>query len=95
MGGSVTDLSKYRLEKAKEDLETARANFSEKSYRASQDVPSIDTKKLRLKQRRIIRAESGPARARYSLARDSSRLSPSYPAIKQAPFSMYNFFSSR
>ncbi len=35
MDGSVTDLSKYRLEKAKEDLETARANFSEKSYRAS------------------------------------------------------------
>lgn len=35
MGGSVTDLSKYRLEKAKEDLETARANFSEESYRAS------------------------------------------------------------
>lgn len=35
MDGSVIDLSKYRLEKAKEDLETARMNFSEKSYRAS------------------------------------------------------------
>lgn len=35
MDGSVTDLSKYRLDKAKEDLATAKANFAVKSYRAS------------------------------------------------------------
>lgn len=35
MDGSVTDLSKYRLAKAKEDLQTAKDNFVEKSYRAS------------------------------------------------------------
>lgn len=35
MDGSMIDLSKYRLEKAKEDLRTAKANFSENSYRAS------------------------------------------------------------
>lgn len=35
MDGSMIDLSRYRLEKAKEDLKTAKANFSEKSYRAS------------------------------------------------------------
>lgn len=35
MDGSITDLSRYRLEKAKEDLRTAKANFAEKSYRAS------------------------------------------------------------
>ena len=35
MDGSVADLSKYRLEKAKEDLKTARDNYCEGSYRAS------------------------------------------------------------
>jgi uncharacterized protein (UPF0332 family) len=35
MGGSVADLSRYRLERAKEDLKTARDNFNEGSYRAS------------------------------------------------------------
>ena len=35
MDGSVKDLSKYRMEKAKEDLITARRNFEDGSYRAS------------------------------------------------------------
>ena len=35
MDGSVIDLSKYRLERAKEDLETAKSNLADKSYRAS------------------------------------------------------------
>lgn len=35
MDGSVIDLSRYRLAKAKEDLQTAKDNFEEKSYRAS------------------------------------------------------------
>ena len=35
MDGSLTDLSKYRLARAKEDLQTAESNFQEKSYRAS------------------------------------------------------------
>ncbi len=35
MDGSVTDLSKYRLETAKEDLATARKNLEDASYRAS------------------------------------------------------------
>ena len=35
MDGSVTDLSKYRLETAKEDLATAKKNFEDASYRAS------------------------------------------------------------
>ena len=35
MDGSVKDLSAYRLEKAKEDLATARRNFEDGSYRAS------------------------------------------------------------
>ncbi len=33
--GSVTDLSRYRLERAKEDLKTAGDNLREGSYRAS------------------------------------------------------------
>jgi len=33
--GSVTDLSKYRLKTAKEDLATAKKNFEDASYRAS------------------------------------------------------------
>ena len=35
MEGSITDLSKYRLVKAKEDLQTAKNNLTERSYRAS------------------------------------------------------------
>lgn len=35
MEGSVTDLSKYRLNRSKEDLDTAKRNFAEGSYRAS------------------------------------------------------------
>ena len=35
MDGSLTDLSKYRLETAKEDLATAKKNFEDASYRAS------------------------------------------------------------
>lgn len=35
MDGSVADLSAYRLERAKEDLKTAKSNYSEGSYRAS------------------------------------------------------------
>ena len=35
MDGSVTDLSKYRLETAKDDLATAKKNFDDASYRAS------------------------------------------------------------
>lgn len=35
MDGSVADLSKYRLERAKDDLKTARDNYNEGSYRAS------------------------------------------------------------
>ena len=35
MEGSVADLSKYRLEKAKEDLRTARDNFAKGSYRVA------------------------------------------------------------
>ena len=35
MDGSVTSLSRYRLEKAKDDLKTARANLEEGSFRAS------------------------------------------------------------
>lgn len=35
MEGSVKDLSAYRLGRAKEDLNTARRNFEDKSYRAS------------------------------------------------------------
>lgn len=34
MGGSVTDLSKYRLETAKDDLATAKKNFEDARYRA-------------------------------------------------------------
>ena len=33
--GCVADLSKYRLERAKDDLKTARDNYNEGSYRAS------------------------------------------------------------
>lgn len=35
MDGSVTDLSKYRLETAKDDLITAKRNFDDAHYRAS------------------------------------------------------------
>lgn len=35
MDGSVTDLSKYRLETAKDDLITAKQNFDDAHYRAS------------------------------------------------------------
>ncbi len=35
MEGSVVDLSRYRLERAKDDLKTARDNLNEGSYRAS------------------------------------------------------------
>ena len=35
MEGSVTDLSRYRLARAKEDLDTAKKNFADGSYRAS------------------------------------------------------------
>ena len=35
MDGSVTDLSKYRLETAKDDLATAKKNFEDERYRAS------------------------------------------------------------
>ncbi len=35
MDGSVTDLSKYRLETAKDDLATAKKNFEDARYRAS------------------------------------------------------------
>lgn len=35
MEGSVIDLSKYRLERAKDDLKTASDNFKEGSFRAS------------------------------------------------------------
>ena len=35
MDGGLTDLSKYRLETAKEDLRTAKNNYAEGSYRAS------------------------------------------------------------
>ncbi len=35
MEGSITDLSKYRIETAKDDLATARKNFEDARYRAS------------------------------------------------------------
>ena len=35
MDGSLIDLSKYRLERAKEDLRTARENYANGSFRAS------------------------------------------------------------
>lgn len=35
MDGSVKDLSAYRLEKAKEDLKTAKDNLADKHFRAS------------------------------------------------------------
>ena len=35
MEGSVTDLSKYRLARAREDYETARKNYEDGSLRAS------------------------------------------------------------
>lgn len=35
MDGSVVDLSKYRLDRAKDDLETAEANLREHRYSAS------------------------------------------------------------
>lgn len=35
MEGSVTDLSRYRMAKAKEDLDTARENLENGKYRAS------------------------------------------------------------
>ena len=35
MDGSVIDLSKYRLETAKDDLGTARKNYEDERYRAS------------------------------------------------------------
>ncbi len=35
MEGSITDLSKYRLERSKEDLETAEDNLTNGRYRAS------------------------------------------------------------
>ena len=35
MEGSVTDLSRYRLEKAAEDMETAEENLTAGRYRAS------------------------------------------------------------
>ena len=35
MDGSIVDLSKYRLKRAKDDLKTARDNYNEGSYRAS------------------------------------------------------------
>lgn len=35
MEGSVKDLSKYRIEKAREDLETAKENLENGKYRAS------------------------------------------------------------
>ena len=35
MDGSLADLSKYRLETAKDDLRTAKNNYLEGSYRAS------------------------------------------------------------
>ena len=35
MDGGLSDLSKYRLERAKEDLYTAQNNFDSGSYRAS------------------------------------------------------------
>ena len=35
MAGSVKDLSAYRLERAKEDLQTAKDNLNAKHYRAS------------------------------------------------------------
>ena len=35
MDGSLIDLSKYRLERAREDLRTAQDNFDNGSYRAS------------------------------------------------------------
>ena len=35
MDGSLSDLSRYRLERAKEDLRTAQDNFENGSYRAS------------------------------------------------------------
>lgn len=35
MEGSVRDLSRYRLQKAREDLETARDNLANGRYRAS------------------------------------------------------------
>ena len=35
MEGSVKDLSKYRLARAREDLETAKANYRNGSFRAS------------------------------------------------------------
>jgi len=35
MDGSLSDLSRYRLERAKEDLRTAKDNFDNGSYRAS------------------------------------------------------------
>ena len=35
MDGSLSDLSRYRLERAKEDLRTAQDNFDNGSYRAS------------------------------------------------------------
>ena len=35
MEGSVIDLSRYRLARAKEDLATAKKNYADGSYRAS------------------------------------------------------------
>lgn len=35
MEGSITDLSRYRMAKAKEDLDTARENLENGKYRAS------------------------------------------------------------
>ena len=35
MDGSIKDLSAYRLEKAKEDLKTAKDNLSDKHFRAA------------------------------------------------------------
>ena len=35
MEGSVTDLARYRLERAREDLDTASDNLSNRRYRAS------------------------------------------------------------
>ena len=35
MDGSVKDLSAYRLEKAKEDLKTAKDNLADKHFRAA------------------------------------------------------------
>ena len=35
MEGSIVELSRYRMDRAKEDLKTAKDNFREESYRAS------------------------------------------------------------